>query len=185
MTRTRIRRRPALLVGGLVALLAIAVPVIAADPFPSGPPGHANAEQRGKPDKGPAIERTITGTIEQGSDDKGRPTFTLTDGGTTWELSAGPKWFHGDGSPLAAWVGQSVEIAGTYHEGETELDVDTVNGERLRHAGKPAWAGGPWDVGEAHPGWREWMVDGKPGHGYGREHAPGQLKDKHGTDADD
>ena len=72
--------------------------------------------------------------------------------------------------------GKSVSIAGSTHEGETELDVETVDGTALRAPGKPPWAGGPWVVGETHPGWKPWMADGKPGKGHGRENAPGQLK---------
>jgi hypothetical protein len=175
MTRFR-GRRPILLIAGLVALLAIAVPAIGADPSPAGGPPDTPPGRENKPDKGPAIAKTITGMVEQTTDAKGRPSFTITVGGVTWELSAGPKWFHGDNNPLKAFVGKSVEVVGTYHEGETDLSVDTVDGEAIRAAGKPPWAGGPWVVGEAHPGWKEWMADGKPGHGYGREHAPGQLK---------
>ncbi len=191
MGRTRIDRRSALLVGGLVALLAIAVPAIAADPS-GGPPGLQNKPDKSdnpnkpnKADKGPEIAKTINGTVEQGTDDKGRPTFTLTVGGVAWELSAGPKWFHGDDSPLKAWVGKSVEVAGTHHEGETELDVETIDGQAIRAAGKPPWAGGPRAVGERHPGWKSWKTYGSAGHGLGRENAPGQNKDKTGDDADD
>jgi hypothetical protein len=188
-------RRPILplLVVGLVAVLAIAVPVIAADPSPSaGPPGQQKAKEPGnpgqgkgqaKPDKGPELTKTLSGTVQQGTDDKGRPTFTVVVGGVTWELSAGPKWFYGDKSPLAKWAGKSVTVAGTYHEGETELDVETVDGQPIRDPGKPPWAGGPWVVGPSHPGWKDWMADGKPGKGHGRANAPGQQKGS--TDSDD
>jgi hypothetical protein len=189
-------RRALLFGGGVAALLAIAVPAIAADPAQqtNRPPrqevidrknglGEHTTSERGRPDKGAEIARTVTGTIEQTSDDKGRPTFTVTVDGVTWELSAGPKWFHGDNHPLKAWVGKSVEITGTYREGETELDVETLDGDPIRAPGKPPWAGGPKAVGDAHPGWKDWMADGKPGNGHGRENAPGQLKDK--TDSDE
>ena len=43
--------------------------------------------------------------------------------GTTRELSAGPPWFWGDKNPLAAFVGQTVTIAGMYGASGTELDV--------------------------------------------------------------
>ena len=72
-------------------------------------------------------------------------------------------------------------IAGTSHENETELDVETVDGKAIRAPGKPPWAGGPWVVGPVHPGWKEWMTDGKPGNGHGRENAPGQLKKESAT----
>jgi hypothetical protein len=62
------------------------------------------------------------------------------------------------------------------HAGDTELDAETVDGKALREPGKPPWAGGPWVVGESHPGWKDWMADGKPGNGHGKENAPGQAK---------
>jgi hypothetical protein len=172
-----VTRRPVIVVAGLVALLAIAVPVIGADPSP-GPPG-APPGQEHKPDKaakGPELAKTISGTVREATDEQGRPTFTITVGGVAWELSAGPKWYHGEDSPLKAFVGRSVEVAGTYHEGETELDVETVDGQAIRAAGKPPWAGGPWVVGEGHPGWKAWMADGRRGNGHGPDGAPGQLK---------
>ncbi len=103
----------------------------------------------------------------------------MTVDGVTWELSAGPKWFWGNNHPLAAFVGKTVQVTGTYHAGETELDVATIDGKALRAAGKPPWAGGPKAVGNAHPGWN----NGKPGKGHGRDSAPGQRKDK-SEDAD-
>jgi len=108
--------------------------------------------------------------------------YSLTAGGKTWQLSAGPSWFWGDKNPLNAYVGKSVSIAGSTHAGDTELDVDTVDGKVLREGGKPPWAGGPWVIGKTHPGWKDWMAGGKPGKGLGRETAPGQLKDKTSTD---
>jgi hypothetical protein len=62
------------------------------------------------------------------------------------------------------------------------LSVDTVDGKAIRAAGKPPWAGGPWVVGSSHPGWKDWMADGKRGKGLGRENAPGQNKDTSGSD---
>jgi len=184
----RTDRRYLLLAAGLVALLAIAVPALAADPSPSGePPGQTRPEKPGEPekpgkpekaDKGPEIAATLRGTVERSTDGKGRPTFTMTVDGTTWELSAGPKWYWGDRNPLAEHVGATVEVAGTHHEGQTDLDVETVDGAAIRAAGKPPWAGGPKVVGEAHPGWKDWKAEGKPGNGLGRDKAPGQNKDK-------
>ena len=140
-----------------MTVLLVAAPVLAA-----------------KPDKGPELAKTLTGTVVAAEDGKGRPTFSMTVGGVVWELSAGPKWFWGANNPLAAYVGKAVEVTGTYHAGENELDVATVDGKALRAAGKPPWAGGPKVVGSSHPGWK----DGKPGKGQGRENAPGQKKDK-------
>jgi hypothetical protein len=162
-------------------------PSFDAAPNPDAAPSAQDpADEDGKPgkgpkdkkDKGPEVAITVTGTVQQATDGQGRPTFTLMAGGTTWELSAGPKWFWGAENPLAAYVGKSVTVVGTSHAGaaEPEIDVETVDGTAIRAAGKPPWAGGPWVVGESHPGWKPWKTDGKPGRGLGREHAPGQLK---------
>jgi hypothetical protein len=177
MTRSLPPRRAAILFAGAVAL-AVGVPVLAA--APSEPPGQAKQD---KAEKGPEIATTVTGTVEQGTDEKGRPTFTMTVDGTVWELSAGPKWFWGENNPLSAHVGATVEITGTYREGGTDLDVETVNGERLRAEGRPPWAGGPREVGESHPGWKDWKSEGKPGKANGLEKAPGQNKPAPSNDA--
>lgn len=197
-------RRLVLLVLGLVVALAFAIPVMGADPSPSASPSaevesdeaeagesaadkaeeetEAAAEKvESKAEHAPEIALTLTGTVVKTTDGKGRPTFTLTVGGVTWELSAGPKWYWGDKNPLAAFVGTSVKVTGTHHEGETQLDVETVDGKALRVAGKPPWAGGPKVQGERHPGWKAWKADkvkNKPGKGHGRDGASGQLKDK-------
>jgi hypothetical protein len=172
MTRTR----RLTFLAALIAVVAIGVPaVIAADP-PASPGPPERARERAK---APRVEVTLSGTIERTTDDQGRPTFTLTANGTTYELSAGPKWFHGEGGgPLAAFVGKSVEVHGWQREGTTDVDVETIDGQALRAAGRPPWAGGPKAFGEGHPGWKAWMADGHPGRGLGREHAPGQLKEK-------
>ena len=146
-----------------------------------GEPEQARQGTEGRQGPSPEVAVTVQGTVTKGTDDKGRPTYSVTANGKTWELSAGPSWYWGDKNPLNAYVGKSVSIAGSTHEGETELDVETVDGTALRAPGKPPWAGGPWVVGETHPGWKPWMADGKPGKGLGRENAPGQLKDKTST----
>jgi len=167
-------------VAGLAALLLVVAPVLGASPSP----------KPAKTDKAPELTTTLTGTVASSEDAKGRATFTMVVAGVTWELSAGPKWFWGANNPLAAFVGKSVEVAGTYHAGKNDLHVVTVDGKALRAAGRPPWAGGPKVVGSSHPGWK----DGKPGKGYGREHAPGaghgrehapgQNKDKSTTSDD-
>jgi hypothetical protein len=165
------------------AVVAISIPVLAASPPPSAAPAgsaapHASAkpEKSAKPDKGPETAISLKGTVQKTVDGDGRPTYTTTVDTKTWTLSAGPTWFWGDKNPLAAFVGKSVTVAGTTHSGEAEVDVETVDGKALREEGKPPWAGGPWVVGPIHPGWKDWMADGKPGNGHGRENAPGQLK---------
>jgi len=210
-------RRSVLLVG-VIAALAIAIPVMGADPPPSaGPSASADASPSTSPDastsaapsdstapsaesakpgatpetvtaprpdrtpdpvddsetkKGPKSDKqpevpvTVTGIVKQSTDGQGRPSFSLTAGSTTWELSAGPPWFWGDKNPLAPYVGKSVTIVGEAEQGGTELDVDTVDGTAIRAPGKPPWAGGPWAVGPTHPGWKDWMAGGKPGKGH-------------------
>jgi hypothetical protein len=182
------RRSSALIAICAIVVLAVAIPVLAADP--STPPGQSKpekspnpgqqkkAEKAAKEAKTPEIAITVTGTVQQATDGKGRPTFTLAADGKTWDLSAGPTWYWGAKNPQAAYVGKSVKIAGSTHEGSTELDVETVDGTAIRAAGKPPWAGGPWVVGPTHPGWKSWMADGKPGKGHGQAGAPGQNKDK-------
>src|SRR5678815_1243050 len=167
MNRLAGGRSPIYALIALGAALAIAIPVLGADPS-------AKPDNPGKSkDKGAEISVTITGTIVKATDEKGRPTFTMTVSGTTWELSAGPKWFWKDNSPLAAYVGKSVQVVGTHHEGDTDLDVTSIDGKALRGEGKPPWAGGPKVVGASHPGF-----------GHGKANAPGQLKDKTGTESE-
>lgn len=161
----------------IVALLAVGIPVLAASPSPSAAPdASGKPEKPAKPAKGPETSITLTGTVKATTAANGRTTFTMTVDGKTWTLSAGPPWYWGDKSPLAAYTGKSVTITGTTRSGDTEVDVRTVDGKAIRPAGKPAWAGGPWAVGPTHPGWKPWMADGKPGNGHGRDTAPGQLK---------
>jgi hypothetical protein len=171
---SNLTRRPGLLVVGAIVALTLSGSVLAASPQPSpdAGPGRSREAKEAKADKGPEIAKTVTGTVVRGTDDKGRPSYSISAGGTTWELSAGPPWFWGQDSPLEASVGRSVTVVGTYHEGETELSVDTIDGTAIRAAGKPPWAGGPKVVGERHPGWKG---EDHPGQGRGRESAPGQL----------
>ena len=154
------------------------------------PRSTAAPEETGKPDKdkdkekGPETPITVTGKVGESTNGKGWKTYTLTAGAKVYELSAGPPWFWGDKNPLAAYVGKTVTVVGTTHPGSDEIDAETVDGKLLREPGRPPWAGGPWVVGERHPGWKPWMAGGKPGHGHGKDHAPGQLKDKTGSSDD-
>jgi hypothetical protein len=147
-----------------------AEPATTAAPDESAEPGddQGGPHGSGKPDKAdkqPEVDVTVQGTVQQTTDSEGRPAFTLTAAGKTWQLSAGPPWFWGDKNPLKPYVGKSVTIAGSSEteDGATELDVSTVNGTAIRAPGKPPWAGGPWVVGPTHPGWKSWMAGGKPG----------------------
>jgi hypothetical protein len=133
--------------------------------------------------EGPEIAVTIDGVVGESTNGKGWKTYTLQVGAKTYELSAGPPWFWGDKNPLAAYVGKSVQVKGSMEQNGTEVDVESVNGKLVRAPGRPPWAGGPWVVGENHPGWKPWMAGGK--HGHGHDNAPGQLKDKSGQDEPD
>jgi hypothetical protein len=135
---------------------------------PSATPGAtAKPPETGKPDKdkekGPEKAITLTGKVGQSTNGKGWKVYTLTVGSTVYELGAGPPWFWGDKNPLAAYVGKTVTVVGTTRQGSSEIDAETVDGKPLREPGRPPWAGGPWVVGERHPGWKPWMAGGKPG----------------------
>ena len=172
MRRMKRSSRRAALGLAVLAVLVVAVPAFAVDVSPEpGPPG----QSKPRPAKGPEVPVTVTGTVATSTDAKGRPEYTVTASGTTWTLSAGPKWFWGTNSPLGDFVGDSVRIVGTHREGDNDLEVETVDGQAVREAGRPAWAGGPSWAGQKHPGWKPWKGD-KPGKGLGREGAPGQNK---------
>ena len=209
------RRRPAAFLVGAVVVVALALPVLAAEPsaspstspgssataspspnataspsaqptattrptaaatvapvatpprsVPSASPQPAQTEEGGgKPDKAnkgnktPTIAITLRGTVATATDAKGRPTFSMTSGGTTYELGAGPPWFWGANNPLSKFVGTTVTIAGETHAGATDVDVLTVDGTAIRAPGKPPWAGGWKVVGEKHPGWSQAKAD--------------------------
>ena len=160
--------RQARFVVAAVALAAlVAVPVFAAKP--STPPGQAK-------EKVPSAPITISGTVESATDADGATTYTLTDGGKTYKLEAGPTWFF-ETYPLEAYVGKSVTIEGEIAEGSDEVDVISVDGKALREPGKPPWAGGWKRVGERHPGWSQEKAD-RMKDKFGDCFPPGQCKDK-------
>jgi hypothetical protein len=171
-------------VGVSVALGLIVGPSLGADPTPTPkvPPGQADKSPKPQKSKAPETPITVSGTVTATKDDDGRTTYSVTSGGKTYELGAGPGWWWGDDHPLAAYAGKAVTIAGSLEEGTTEIDVETVGGKAVKTwTGKPPWAGGPKVVGEKHPGWKSWSAahpGGKPGRGpaFGKATAPGQLK---------
>ena len=214
-------RRPASLLVGAIVVVALALPVLAADPsadpsasagasvaasesasaqpspqpspspeprtstapsaaasvapratppraFPSASPGpdeSADTDEDGqgnkgnKGDKTPEVPITLRGTIAMSTDGKGRPSFSLTAGGKTYELEAGPPWFWGANNPLAKFAGKTVTVTGEMHAGATDVDVLTVDGTVIRAPGKPPWAGGWKANGEKHPGWSQEKAD--------------------------
>jgi len=162
------RRHSALFVALAVLALAVALPAIAA------PPGQA---QGPKASKEPKVQVTLNGTVEAATDAEGKTSYSLTSGGTTYALEAGPSWFHGDSHPLAAFVGDSVTIVGEHAEGSTEVDVRSVNGTELRAAGKPGWAGGWRQIGAKHPGWSQAKLDRFEAR-FGDCWPPGHCRDK-------
>lgn len=176
-----LRRRPSILLLA-VALLALAVAVPALAAKGTGAPGQAK-------DKVAKVEITIQGTIQEAAAADGESAYTLTDGGTTYTLEAGPPWFFAEGQyPLDKFVGQSVTIVGERAEGSNEVEVISVNGTALRAEGKPPWAGGWKRVGSAHPGWSQEKADRMKAK-VGDCFPPGQCKDKNkpakGTEKDD
>jgi hypothetical protein len=123
----------------------------------NGKPDKANKGNKG--DKTPGVPITLRGTIVMTTDAKGRSAFSLTAGGKTYDLSAGPPWFWGTNNPLEKYAGKSVTVVGETHTGSTEVDVETVDGTAVRAPGKPPWAGGWKVVGKKHPGWSQEKAD--------------------------
>jgi len=189
--RSMNRSARAILGFSLIALLVavVALPALAADP--SGAPSASAAPEASKepkaskapkPERGPKVKKepgvpvTVTGTVATRTD-AGETEYTITVDGKTHTLEAGPAWFFKDKHPLKPFVGKRVTIAGEQRAGETELDVETVDGTRLREPGKPPWAGGWKAVGEGHPGWTQEKADRFKAK-FGDCFPPGQCKDK-------
>ncbi len=173
-------RRSMTLLLGIVLLLLVSVPVLAGTGN-----GKENAPGQQK-EKTPKAPITLNGTIEAAAGENGKSDYTLTDGGRTYTLEAGPKWFFDAGSyPLDPYVGKSVTVEGEIAEGSTDVEVISINGTALREAGKPPWAGGWKRVGEKHPGWSQDKADRMKAK-FGDCFPPGQCKDKpaKGTEED-
>jgi hypothetical protein len=165
--------------GAALLALVLAVPVLAGTGT-----GKETAPGQQK-EKTPKAPITLTGTIESAAGENGKTEYTLTDGGKTYTLSAGPTWFFAEGDhPLDKFVGESVTIEGEVAEGSTDVDVISVNGTALRGEGKPPWAGGWKAVGEKHPGWSQDKVDRMKAK-FGDCFPPGQCKDKPNKGADE
>jgi hypothetical protein len=135
---------------------ATRAPAATAEPDEDGE--SANPDKPAKEPKGakaPENDVTITGTVATRTDADGQTEYTMAVGGKTLVLEAGPRWFFGNDHPLKAFVGKRVTITGSQRVGEDDVDVEAVNGTRLRAPGKPPWAGGWKRVGERHPGWTQ------------------------------
>lgn len=172
------RRRWSLVAALALVVLLAAVPALAAG-------GKSNAPGQQK-DKQPSTPITISGVVESSAAADGESDYTLTDGGTTYILEAGPKWFFDEGAyPLEKYVGKDVTIEGELGA-DNHVDVLKVDGTTLREPGKPPWAGGWKVVGEKHPGWSQDKADRFKAK-FGDCFPPGQCKDKpaKGGDEDD
>jgi hypothetical protein len=151
------------IVGLAVGLSVLALPTFAADPsvppeggsVPAGPPKGVPPAHAGKA----TTPITVSGTVSSAQDADGVVEYRLSAEGKTWRLDAGPPWFHGDDHPLRPFVGKAVEVTGSVADGSDEIDVETVDGKRLRGEGPPPWAGGWFRVGEGHPGWSQEKAD--------------------------
>ncbi len=180
----------------LIALVAL--PAFAADPSAT-PTSSAETEaseapESAKPSKAPKVPKaekapevavTVTGTVATRTNADGETEYTMTVDGATHVLDAGPSWFFKENHPLKPFVGKRVTIVAEQRLGETELDVETVDGTRLRAPGKPPWAGGWKRVGEGHPGWTQEKWDrwqAKLNQRGTDCFPPGQCKDKPGKD---
>jgi hypothetical protein len=164
-----------------ILLAVIALTVIATVPVLAGNP-NAPGQQKEKTPKAPI---TLNGTIEAAAGEDGKRSYTLTDGGKTYTLEAGPRWFFdADKHPLDPYVGKNVKVEGEIAEGTTEVDVISVDGKALREPGKPPWAGGWKAVGEKHPGWSQAKADRFKAK-FGDCFPPGQCKEKPAKGADE
>lgn len=195
MTRALSPLRTGLLVVALLGLVAaVTLPVLAAGPSaaPGASAGVVKEPKGPKASKEPEVAVTLRGVVAKVTDAQGGATYTMTVDGRTVRLDAGPAWFFGDKHPLAPFVGKTVTITGG-QRGD-EVDVETVDGTRLRAEGKPPWAGGWKAVGSAHPGWSQEKWDRWQQHQAGKDGAagaagagcwpPGHCK-PHGSDAPD
>lgn len=149
-------RGPVLLVALLALLAVVAFPALAADP--SAAPGASGHPGKGpKASKAPEVAVTVRGTVGTRTAADGDTEYTLTVDGKVLRLDAGPSWFHGDKHPLKGLVGKTVTVAG--EQSGDEVDVEAIDGTRIRAAGKPPWAAGWKRVGSAHPGWTQEKAD--------------------------
>ena len=149
---------PLLAIGflALFALVAVVtIPALAASP--SAPLSGDGSSAVPKASRQPEVEVTLRGIVGTATDADGSTDYTLTSDGKVVRLDAGPSWFFGAKHPLGPFVGKTVTITGG-QRGD-EVDVETVDGTRLRDPGKPPWAGGWKAVSSAHPGWTQEKQD--------------------------
>ncbi len=128
----------------------------------------AAAQEPDPVDESSAVAGT-TGVLEIVTNEDGQPVWYLNVDGELIELSFGPAWFNDLTALFGAAEGDEVTVDGNVrtmspNENASEvalekagqtLKVKTVDGEG-RDKGKPAWAGGPKEQGESHPGYEGW-----------------------------
>ena len=118
-----------------------------------------------------AATSSVTGMLQTVVGEDGRSTWYLDVDGELIELQFGPSWFSDLAALFAVADGDEVAIGGNLRDGRPDqnasdvakenaaqaprLRIKTIGGEE-RPKGKPAWAGGPKVVGEAHPGHAGW-----------------------------
>lgn len=162
-----------------VLAIAVALPALGADPSPS--PGPGGAPKPDKPPKAPSVEVTLAGQVAATSDAAGKLAYTLTSGGKTYRLDAGPAWFFGDAHPLKSYVGKTVTVKGSQRGGSDVIAVRSIDGTEIRAAGRPPWAGGWKRVGKLHPGWSQEKSDrwqARQGARFGGCWPPGQCRER-------
>jgi hypothetical protein len=124
-------------------------------------------QQAEKAARAPEVEVTLTGALGSRTTAGGDTEYTLTVGSNVLTLDAGPPWFYKHDNPLAPFVGKTVTVTGEQPQGETTVDVWSVDGTTIRAAGRPPWAGGPNRLGATGDGTSCWP--------------PGHCKDAAGT----
>jgi len=138
----------------------------------------ASAKKAAGQSNGKAQETVVTasGKVAQVTVN-GKAYHVLQDaaGKTHYYLEVGPPWYYksaGKAYPLDKYASQQVTVTGVVEQAKAKgpkpgkgnaqakpaaptdapmLSVHTINGEKLRDAGRPPWAGGPKSV-PGHPG---------------------------------
>ena len=128
----------------------------------------AAAQEPDPVDESSAVAGT-TGVLEIVTNEDGQAVWYLNVEGELIKLSFGPAWFNDLTALFGANEGDEVTVDGNVrsmspneHASEVALEkagqtlkVKTVDGEG-RDKGKPAWAGGPTEQLESHPGFQGW-----------------------------
>ena len=127
----------------------------------SGLPGLAGAQDAEPADEA-ASDKTVSGelSVVDGL------WYVTPDGGEPIALRFGPSWFNDLYALFGLSAGEDVTIGGNVRGGEPNenaadaakdpvVRILTVDDQK-RTKGKPPWAGGPKELGDAHPGFEGW-----------------------------